>query len=745
MLIQRILYWGLFFGLILEISPAVYGQVVQGRVMSLDAQGNMEDILGASVYFKPIKKGTLTDTKGAFSLDVQGKTGWMIFSATGFKNDSVFVDKNQFLHVHLQPSNKELTEVRVVATPGNMDNVSTLHTEILTMKTLAKAACCNLSESFETNASVSVSFADAVTGAKQIQLLGLSGTYVQTNMENIPSIRGLKTTYGLNYLPGTWIKSIDLAKGQSSVVNGYESITGGINVELAKPDTSERYFLNVYGNSQGRFEINQQGAHRFNQKLSTGLFTHYSKQAARLDGNGDGFMDLPIFDLYNVLNRWKYSTDRWMLQWGASYLYENRLAGQNNFDAENSNRFLIYGFGSKTSRFETFAKIARLFPDKPYQGLGLILNSAQHQNDSYFAFKNYLGREQSVYANLIYQSIFDNTNHSWKAGASFLYDSYQERYIDSTFARTEIVPGAFFEYTWTVPNQLTMVVGNRVDWHNQLGLQWVPRWHLKWDAAEDLILRLSAGKGWRRVNPLAENMGFLANGRRLVLLGDLNPMEKAWNFGATLTKNFQIGTRKGSLVIDAFRTEFEKQWMVDMENGGELRMYSSPGVSFANSWQVEMNYSPWKRLEIKAAYRYQDVQADYLTVQGTLSRLPKAYLNKDRVLVNIAYATPYEKWKYDLTWQWNGSRRIPNGSLAHVHDGVSPSLTAPAFSTVYAQVTRQFKKWEMYVGAENLFNFTQSNPIMSAKDPFSRGFDATMVWGPIVGRMIYTGMRYKIQ
>ena len=738
----------ILLGLLLTFSVAVpysFGQVVQGRVMSLDAQGNMEDLVGASVYFKPIKKGTLTDVKGAFSLDVQGKTGWMIFSSTGFINDSIFVDKNQFLHVHLKPANKELSEVRVIAAPGNHDDVATLHTEILTMKTLAKAACCNLSESFETNASVSVSFADAVTGAKQIQLLGLSGTYVQTNVENIPSIRGLKTTYGLNYLPGTWIKSIDLAKGQSSVVNGYESITGGINVELAKPDTSEKYFLNVYTNSQGRFEINQQGAHKFNSRLSTGLFTHYSKQAARLDGNGDGFIDLPLFDLWNVLNRWKYATDRWMVQWGASYLYENRLAGQNNFDENTSNRFLVYGFGSKTSRFETFAKIARLFPDKPYQGLGLILNTAQHQNDSYFAFKNYVGREQSMYANLIYQSIFDNTNHSWKAGASFLYDSYQERYIDSSFARTELVPGAFFEYTWTVPNHLTMVVGNRIDWHNQFGAQWVPRWHLKWDAAEDWIVRLSAGKGWRRVNPLAENMGFLANGRRLLLLGDLNPLEKAWNFGATLTKNFQIGTRKGSLVLDAFRTDFEKQWMVDMENGGELRMYSNPGVSFANSWQAELNYSPIKRLELKAAYRYQDVQADYLTVQGALNRLPKAYLNKDRVLVNIAYATPYEKWKYDLTWQWNGSRRIPNGSLAHVHDGVSPSLTAPAFSTVYAQVTRQFKKWEMYVGAENLFNFTQSNPIMSAKDPFSRGFDATMVWGPIVGRMIYTGMRYKIQ
>lgn len=637
----------------------------------------------------------------------------------------------------------ELKEFRIVANPGQKDDNAVLATEIMTIKTLGKAACCNLSESFETNASVSVSYADAVTGSKQIQMLGLSGNYVQTNVENIPSIRGLKSTYGLNYLPGTWIKSIDLAKGTISVVNGYESMTGAINVELAKPDTSEVYYLNTYTNSQGRFEVNQQGAHRFNSRLSTGVFTHYSQQAARLDGNGDGFLDLPLFNLINVLNRWKYATDRWMIQWGANYLFEDRLGGQKSFTSE-ADRSQIYGFGSKTGRFETFAKIARLYPQKPYQGLALILSTANHSNDSYFSTKNYQGREQSVYGNLIFQSIIDNTNHTWKAGASFLMDSYQESYIDSTFARTEIVPGIYGEYTWTIPNALTVVLGQRVDFHNQLGTQWVPRLHLKYDVAPDWIVRLSAGKGWRRVNPLAENMGYLINNRALKLVGNLNPLEVSWNYGITLTKNMNIGSRKANLVMDAFQTDFAHQWMVDMESASSVRFYSSPGVSYSTSLQAEFNYSPFKRFEFKAAYRFQDVQADYLTESGALNRLSKPFLNRDRVLVNLAYATPYEIWKYDLTWQWNGTRRIPNATVGHLHTALSPDVLAPAFSTVNAQVTRQFKKWELYLGAENLFNFTQANPIMSAKDPFALGFDASMVWGPIVGTMVYTGIRFKI-
>jgi len=725
---------------------AAEAQVISGRVMSLDKDDNMEDLVGASVYMPALKKGVLTNAKGIFTIDLEGVQGYLRFSYAGFTTDSLFVPSKYPIHMHLRPIENQLQEVVVSAGSSPHDRVSTLQTEILTVKTLSKAACCNLSESFETNASVSVNYSDAVTGSKQIQLLGLSGMYVQTNTENMPSIRGLKTTFGLNYLPGTWIQSIDLSKGQSSVVNGYESIAGAINVELAKPDTTDKYFLNTYSNSQGRFEVNQQGAKKFNDKLSSGWFAHYSTQAYRFDGNRDGFLDIPMYQQVNLLNRWKYKTDKWMAQWGLNVLYEDRLAGQTNFYAH-SDRFSVYGFGNKTNRVEGFGKIARLYQQKPYKGLGLILNAYNHSSHGYFAIREYHAKEQSFYANFIYQSIIGNTNHSFRTGTSFLYDRFNENYFLNDLSRTEIVPGAFFEYTYTYPEKLTMIVGNRIDFHNQLGTQWVPRLHLKWDASQDLIFRFSTGRGWRRVNFIADNFGFLANQRQLVIQTNSgSPMDIAWNTGGSVSYDFFLNNRKLNMVLDVYRTDFDQQWLWDMEEPGKISMYKSPGKSFANSYQIELNYSPFRRFDIKAAYRYQEVKADYKLASGVVQLLDKPFINKDRILINLAYYTPQEKWKFDYTFQWNGSRRVPHTDPHYYHNSPNGFVyeMSPAFSTSYAQVSHKFKKWEMYVGAENMFNFKQENPIISADKPFSSTFDATMVWGPITGRMIYIGTRLKI-
>lgn len=722
-------------------------QVISGKIMSLDKQGKMDNLIGASVYMPALKKGVLTNADGVFQLDLQGNQGYLRISYAGFEPDSIFVPSKGPIMVHLKSKEKELQEVVVHAGSSPHDRAAMLQTEVLTVKTLAKAACCNLSESFETNASVSVNYSDAVTGSKQIQLLGLSGVYVQTNTENIPAIRGLKTTFGLNYLPGTWIQSIDLSKGQTSVVNGYESIAGAINVELTKPDTTDKYYSNTYMNSQGRFEINQQGAHKFNNHLSTGWYAHYSTQAFKYDGNGDKFLDIPLYQQVNLLNRWKYKSDKWMAQWGMNVLYEDRTSGQVAFDVRTSDRTKVYGFGNKTNRIEGFGKIARLFQSKPYKGLGLILNAYNHASNAYFATTNYVGHEKSFYANLIYQSIIGNTNHSFRTGGSFLYDDFHEKFGYLELKRTELVPGAFFEYTYTFPEKFTAILGNRVDFHNQLGTQWVPRLHLKWDVSDQAVVRFSTGKGWRRVNFFADNLGFLANQRYLAIqFNSGTPMDIAWNTGGSISYDFFLNNRKVNVVLDAYRTDFVQQWLWDMESGGQINVYKSPGASFANSFQIEVNYSPIKRFDIKAAYRLQDVQADYKLLSGGLSRLTKPFINRDRVLINLSYYTPYEKWKFDYTFQWNGTRRMPNADLSHYHSDANQNdlLMVPAFSTSYAQVARKFKKWEMYVGAENLFNFKQDNPVISAENPFSPAFDATMVWGPIVGRMIYVGTRLKI-
>ena len=732
---------------LLIVSKCAFSQteMVRGIVIEKKADGKTETLIGATLRWENAKNGTSTDAKGEFSLSKSPQNHELIISSVGYKTDTLMVHTLDFVTIYLKLQNADLQEVVVRSEATTMDRMNPIHTEIITTKALAKAACCNLSESFETNASVSVSYSDAVTGSKQIQLLGLSGNYVQTNVENIPAIRGLNTTFGLNYLPGTWLASIDVGKGAGSVVNGYESMTGAINVELAKPDVSEKLYLNFYGNNQGRAEVNLNSAHKINKKWSVGFLTHASTLQTKLDQNNDGFLDLPLYTQLNGINRWKYQSDKMMASFGVKALYEDRTGGQVNFNPDTKGTYTgFYGFGSKTQRYEFFSKTAKLYQSKPYEGLGLIINGLYHDNVSFFGFKNYAGTEKSLYTNLIYQNIFGNTNHQYKAGLSYLLDDYNEKYIDSTFKRTESVPGAFVEYTETIPDKLVIVLGGRVDFHNLYGTRFTPRVHLKYDINTDTHLRLSAGKGWRMPNAIAENFGMLVNSRQLSVNEVIRP-EESWNFGLSLSKDFFLFGQKGTLVLDAYRTDFQNQLIVDMENSDLVRFYNLKGRSFSNSFQAEVNYSPVKRMDVKLAYRIFDVQNDVKTPTGELTLLPKQFVNRDRLLLNLAYATKFDKLKFDFTWQWNGPRRIPNTSEGHVHSLTSPSVFAPAFSNINAQITKAFYKFDAYIGGENLNNFTQKDPIIGARDPFGKNFDASMVWGPVIGRMIYVGLRFKIK
>ncbi len=722
-------------------STKIFAQNISGVVLEKNNLGKASPLIGATLRWQNAKGGVSTDLEGKFMITKMPQNHQLIVSSLGYTSDTLMVHSNDFLTIYLKPATALLQEVRVSSGSTVIDRSNPIHTEIITSKALAKAACCNLSESFETNASVSVSFADAVTGAKQIQLLGLNGSYVQTNTENIPNLRGLNTTFGINFIPGTWIASIDVGKGAGSVVSGYESMTGQINVELQKPELAEKFSLNTYANSFGRGEINLNLAKKISKKWSVGLLSHASSLQNRIDNNKDGFMDLPLFTQYNLMNRWKFQNDKYMVQFGIKALYEDRLSGQNDFTIDKKGS-QVYGFGSKTQRIEYFSKTARLFQNKPYKGLGLIINGVYHNNQSFFGFKNYSGIQKTLYANLIYQNIFGTTNHQYKTGLSYLLDDYAETFSGiNPQLRQESVPGAFFEYSYLPNDKFILVLGSRVDFHNLYGTRFVPRLHAKYALTQSLQLRASAGKGWRVANPLAENYGQLVSSRSVVIANNLAP-EESWNYGLSLSKEFLLGGQKATLTLDGFATNFQNQLVVDMESPDLLRFYNLNGRSYANSFQAELNYLPAKRLEVKLAYRWFDVRSDYTDESGKNTMMDKQFLNKHRALFNVGYALPYDKWKFDFTYQWNGQRRVPEG---HIHNGVVYSTTTPAFANINAQVTKTFKKWELYVGGENLGNFTQTNPIIAADAPFSRNFDAGMTWGPVIGRMIYVGTRYKIK
>lgn len=718
-------------------------QNVSGLVLDKN-NGKEEPIIGATVNWLGTKIATSTDIEGKFTI-ARSKAKKLVISFVGYKSDTLEISNETDLRVYLQSEN-QLQEVVVRSSSTSMDRLSPIHTEILTSKALAKAACCNLSESFETNASVSVSYADAVTGAKQIQLLGLAGTYVQTNVENIPSLRGLATTFGLNYIPGTWIQSIDIGKGAGSVVNGYESMTGQINVELQKPDLAEKVYLNTYVNSLGRGEINLNLAHIFKQKAenkpkwSVALLTHGSTMQTTIDKNNDNFYDLPKYTQANFINRWKYESDKIVAQFGVKYLHDTRSGGQINKNPLSLDN-LIYRFSNTTNRAEFFSKTAKLYQSKPYRGLGLILNGILHDSKSQFGFRPYNGKQQTLYGNLIYQDIFGNTNHSYKAGLSFLYDNYDESFADLLYKREEIVKGGFFEYTYKNLDKLTAVAGTRLDFHNLYGTIFTPRLHILYNATENTALRLSAGKGFRTANPFAEYFGNLVSSRTIRILENIKP-EISWNYGISLTKTFG----KSNLIIDLFHTNFQNQLIGDTEHPNFLYFYNSQGKNFANSAQIELNLVPAPRLEFKVAYRYSDVWQTLGKSLGQQITVQKMFIPRDRILFNVGYALPYDKWKFDATLQYNGKRRIPNLSTEYLHTSYEamPIQFAPAFVNLNAQVSRSFRRWDVYLGGENLTNFTQKSPIITPENPFGSRFDAGSAWGPVVGRVIYFGTRYKL-
>lgn len=705
-------------------------------------------LTGASIYWLQARTGTTSNSDGIFEISLPAR--WpdtLVVSYIGYDNDTFpnLADGQQLVvKLHAVQSLKEVTVIEEKAAMS-YSMIDPLNKQLITEKELKKAACCNLSESFETNATVDVSFSDAVSGSKQIKVLGLDGSYTQMLTEQMHGPRGLSTNYGLAHIPGTWVKSIDITKGVGSIVNGYESMSGQINIELEKPEKADRLFVNLYAGDAGRFEANVHTAHRFNKKWSTLLLTHANTFVKRNDFNKDGFLDQPLGYQYNVMNRWKYEDPgKLMASFGINALADNRKGGQLNFNnkSENDARQL-YGVNIDTRHLDAFSKLAIGFAGRPYKSLGLITTFRAYEHDAYFGLKNYNGRQQTGYANLVYQSIIRTTEHKFKTGLSFTYDNYNERYFDtrfsdSAFKRTEIIPGAFLEYNYDVLGKASILAGIRTDYHNMFGVLVNPRLHIKYNVFKRTVLRLSGGRGMRVANVFIENAAALASSRQVRVLETLNP-EVAWNYGVSLTHNFKIGKGNASFVTDYYRTDFQNQVVADLDaSPQQLLFYNLKGHSYSNSFQSEFIYEPAKHLEFRVAYKYQDVKTTY----GN-QLLTRPLVSRDRILLNAAYATRFDKWKYDATLKWFGQQRLPN-TQSNPEPLRMISYSKPYY-TFNAQITRAFKKWETYVGVENLFDYVQTNQIIDRENPFGNNFDASMIWGPVMGRVIYGGIRVTIK
>jgi hypothetical protein len=699
-------------------------------------------------------------------------TNILVVKYASYENDTITVQKDQKELNIILSSSRTLDAVNVVAREGSFISIKPIFTQVITNEGLRRAACCNLGESFESTIAVDVEYADAVSGAKQISMLGLAGIYTQILLENVPYIRLLANQFGLGYVPGSWMDMISISKGTSSVTNGYEGITGQIQLDFKKPETNrEKLFVNVFGNTMGKGELNLNS--RFDmdkKKLVSSLFLlHGEGQFAKIDHNHDHFMDVPQNYQFNGMYRLDYMSPSGIFEGRTmiGYLFEDRIGGMMNFDPKRSIQELynnnIWGLRIKTNKLDVITKNGFMINNSEFHSIGTIL-SFNYQNDkSQFGARLYDATQASGYLNVIYSGKFGvKKNHKLNAGASFQIDHVDEKLIDPYFKngdwdfyfyspfRTEAVPGIFAEYAYSIAEKFIIMPGMRIDYNfNYKKLLWTPRLHMKWQPTHETSIRFSAGKGYRTSNPIIENLSLLVSNRDFFNTYPLK-LEEAWNTGISFVQSFNLPGGKSSFSVDYYYTHFINQAVIDLDiDPSKVWIYDLNGnyngtgnLSYSHSAQAEFILMPFKRFEITLAYRFNDVR---LTTNKKLQQ--KALESPHKALLNLNYALRHDKWKFNVTFQYNSPMRLPDMSEnpEQYRPITNKNGKSPGWVMMNAQVTKKFRLWELYVGGENLLNYKQKNPIIAADQPFGKFFDASVIYMPITGAMGYVGVRVVLK
>ncbi|MDR2971504.1 MAG: TonB-dependent receptor [Bacteroidales bacterium] len=735
-------------------------QQLSGRVTEFSEEGVETPIPGAILQWLNSPVGTVSDINGDYTLEKVNTTNILVVKYASYDNDTITVKKEQKELNIILSSSRTLAAVSVVAREGSFISIKPIFTQIITGEGLRRAACCNLSESFESTIAVDVEYADAVSGAKQISMLGLAGVYTQILLENVPYIRLLANQFGLGYVPGTWMDMISISKGTSSVTNGYEGITGQIQLDYKKPETNrEKMFINAYGNSMGKGELNFNSRFNMDKKglVSSMFLLHGEGQFAKIDHNKDGFMDVPLNYQFNGMYRLDYMSPSRIFEGRTmiGYLFEDRIGGMMSFnpkkDIKKQITDSIWGLRMKTHKLDAITKNGFMINNSEFQSIGTILSFNYQKDLSQFGARLYNATQFSGYSNVIYSGKFGTLkNHKIGAGASFQIDHVSElltnpwnEMLYAPKTRIEAVPGVFAEYAYSIEDKFIIMPGVRVDYNfHYKQLFWTPRLHLKWQPTHETSVRLSAGKGYRTSNPIIENLSLLVSNREFVFNESLVP-EEAWNTGISFVQNFNLPSGKSSFSVDYYYTHFMNQTIIDLDNdphkvmiynlNGELN--GTKNLSYSHSVQAEFILMPFKRFEITLAYRFNDVR---ITQNGKLQQ--KAMISPHKALVNLNYALPYDKWKFNVTFQYNSPMRLPNMSINS--DKYRPKY---GWVMMNAQITKKFRLWELYVGGENLLNFKQKNPIISADQPFGDSFDASVIYMPVTGIMGYVGVRVTLK
>ena len=728
----------------------IISQEVRGKVLDDDNT----PIVGANVYWIDQSAGTVTDIDGKYKLENPRDIDKYVISYIGFINDTIS-SNNDNQKIYLQKKlDLEEVEVTYNTKTSSVSLLSSANILNISSKELLKAACCNLAESFETTPSIDVNFSDAISGRKQIRMLGLSSPNILMSLENIPAIRGALQSYGLTYIPGTWIESIQVAKGSGSVVNGYESISGQINAELRKPLTDDKFFLNLFINQMERLEVNTHYTANLNQKLDYGLYFHTNKKDTSADNNNDGFKDDPTGKQLNVLNRFQYTN----LEKGLvgffdfNYVFDERVYGQNEYISntifpENQN---YWGGKTDSEIIKTNFKFGYVDPEITYRSLGIQFAYTGIDMGSSFGNNIHDINQSSIFTNLVYNSIIGNTYNKIKTGISLSYDEYDEYVSNLDISRIEKSIGAYFEYNYDDLDKINLSAGIRFDDHNKIGTFISPRFHMNYMLFPKSTIKFSFGKATRLANIFSENQKLFFSSREIIFSDGLNlsdfanlKADEAWNYGISIINSFKLFGKESQLTLDYYITDFENKVVADWETPTQINFYNLIGESFSNSFQAQFSYTLSNSIDLLFAYKNTVAKTDYVAH----GRLKNPLTPSDRFFFNVAYNGPAndkgKNWKYDLTFNHVGKQRLPSTETNPSEYQLSE--ISERLNLINTQITRVFNdSFQIYLGVENLTNYRQKNTILAADDPFGDYFDATYIYGPIFGRMSYLGLRYYI-
>ena len=714
---------------------------VKGKVVFEDS-GISYPIAGSSIYWQGTQSGTISNDNGEFEIQKIESTNNLVISYIGFKTQIILIENDQFYNVVLVYDNEnELDDVTVTKRRNAVQRSYILPQNVVRIseQELLNAACCNLSESFETNPAIDVNHSDAITGTKQINMLGLKSPYILITEENVPMVRGASQTYGLGFTPGPWIESIQVTKGMGSVVNGFESIVGQINTELKKPLTDIPLLLNLFNSNNGRVELNTQVKSSVSEKISTSFFAHYNKRDQSNDKNSDGFLDKPLQSQINLINRWQYTNAAKGLVsfFTIRVLDDLKKIGQIGSQDDTSK----WGGRIKTNRFDTSFKLGYVNPNIPYQTIGFQLSYNIHDQDSYYGKNIYDINQKSLFSNFLYNSIITNTKNKIKVGINYSYDAYDEFVYGSDISRTDKSFASFIEYSYDNMNNLNLVLGLRYNTHNNMGSFFTPRLHLRYMINDNLSIKGSYGKGRKIANVFAENQQVFFTNRVIQnksfsnYLYGVNP-ELATNYGFSIDQKISFLGGQGNLIFDYYSTRFDNKVIIDFERYGEFNFYNSIfGESVSNSSQLEFMFSK-NNWNLTAAYKMYDVKNFY---KGGLKEKPLQPKNIIFFNYGIESNRTGEKfWKFNFTYNRLGKQRL----MQNIRDR---EIYAEPHYSINSQITRVFSdKFEVYLGGENINNFKQDNPIIMASNPYSKDFDASIIHGPIFGSTYYMGLRFKI-